>query len=261
MRDYTQGAIDIAKEAGALQLERVGKVHQVEYKGERINLVTEVDRECEKLIVGFLKDKFPGHDILSEEGGGLSHGSPWRWIVDPLDGTVNFTHGYPLFAVSIALEYKGSVVTGCVYEPNRDELFVAEKGGGVVLNDRPIRVSKTATLGEALLATGFAYNVQDCRLNNLDHFSNFVLTSRAVRRDGVASTNLCYVACGRFDGFWELYLKSWDIAAGALICEEAGGRLTGFDGTPLNIHGDEIVASNGLIHERLLEVLKRGGRP
>lgn len=255
MRDYTQPAIEIAREAGQLQVEKLAKGRTIEYKG-RFNIVTEVDKACEKLIVDFLRDRFPGHDILAEEGTDIDKNSEWLWIVDPLDGTVNYSHRYPLFSVSIALLNKGKPVVGVVYEPNRDELFVAERGGGALLNDQPIRVSKTKDVYSSLIATGFAYNVADVDRNNMNHFNHFIKSCHALRRDGVASTDLCYVACGRFDGFWELFLKAWDIAAASLIVQETGGRVSSFSGGPLDIFGDEIVASNGIIHEEMLGILK-----
>lgn len=255
MRDYTQAAVEIAREAGVLQIEKLKTARTIEYKG-KFNIVTEVDKACEKLIVDFLKEKFPGQDILAEEGSDVKTKSDWLWIIDPLDGTVNYAHTYPLFSVSIALLHKGKPVVGVVYEPNRDELFVAEKGGGALLNDKPIRVSKTKDVYSSLIATGFAYNVADVDNNNLQHFSRFIRKCHALRRDGVASTDLCYIACGRFDGFWELYLKPWDIAAATLIVKEAGGEVSMFDGRPLDIFGDEIVASNGMIHREMLGILK-----
>lgn len=263
MRDYTQPAIEIAKEAGALQVDKLKAARTIEYKG-KFNIVTEVDKACEKLIVEFLKDKFPSHDILAEEGTNISAAgtatagrrSEWLWIIDPLDGTVNYAHRYPLFAVSIALYHKGQAVVGVVYEPNREELFVAERGGGALLNEKPIRVSKTKDVYASLIATGFAYNVADVDQNNLNHFNHFIKKCHALRRDGVASTDLCYVACGRYDGFWELFLKPWDIAAAALIVKEAGGQVSMFDGRPLDVFGNEIVASNGIVHEEMLSILK-----
>lgn len=255
MRDYTQAAIEIAKEAGTLQIEKLKTARTIEYKG-KFNIVTEVDKACEKLITDFLKDKFPSHDLLAEEGTDVKTKSDWLWIIDPLDGTVNYAHSYPLFAVSIALLHKGQPVVGVVYEPNRDELFVAEKGGGALLNEKPIRTSKIKEVYSSLIATGFAYNVADVDNNNLQHFTKFIKNCHAIRRDGVASTDLCYIACGRFEGFWELYLKPWDIAAAALIVEEAGGKVTMFDGRPLDIFGDEILASNSMIHEEMMGILK-----
>ena len=257
MRDYLNAAIEIAKEAGEIQLEGLNKAKKIEYKGNRFNIVTQIDKACEKLIVDYLKDKFPSHDILAEEGTDVKQDSEWLWIVDPLDGTVNYAHGYPLFAVSIALLRKGKPVVGVVLEPNRNELFVGEHGGGAMLNDKPIRVSSSKTIEGSMISTGFAYNVNETRLNNIDHFNHFIQKCHAVRRDGVASVDMCYTACGRYDGFWELFLKPWDIAGAAVIVAEAGGKLSMFDGSPLDIFGDEIVASNSLIHQEMLDILKQ----
>lgn len=248
-------AVKLAKEAGSLQLQRLQTTHQIEYKGE-INLVTEVDRLCEKLITDEIHRVFPEHDILSEEGGGLRRNSSYKWIVDPLDGTTNFAHRYPLFCVSIALEYKGEVILGCVYEPNRNQLFTAEKGKGSFLNGTKLSVSKINQVDKSLLATGFAYNVREAAQNNLNHFKNMILTAQAVRRDGVAAIDLCYVACGYYDGFWELNLFPWDVAAGLLIVREANGMVTNFSGAPFSIYDKEILATNRLIHREMVKILK-----
>ncbi|MBI2346517.1 MAG: inositol monophosphatase [Deltaproteobacteria bacterium] len=248
-------AIELARAAGKIQLDRLGKVHQVEYKGT-IDLVTEVDKQCERMIVDGIRRHFPDHDVLAEEGTGERSSSANRWIVDPLDGTVNYAHGYPLFCVCIALEQAGQLDLGVVYEPNRDELFVAQRGKGATCNGRPIHVSATSSLIEAMLATGFAYGREAGELAvNIPPWNQFLMRTRAVRRDGVAGADLCYLACGRFDGFWEHYLKPWDIAAGTLIVQEAGGRVTMFDGRPLDIYGTEILASNGALHGTMMEVL------
>ena len=260
-RKYLEAAVQIAKEAGVLQLDGLHKAKQIEFKGSKMNVVTQVDKACEKHIVDFLRGEFPEHDLLAEEGSRHQTHSDWLWIIDPLDGTLNYSHGYPLFATSIGLMYKKELVVGVVYEPNRDELFVAEKGGGALLNEKPIRVSDKTDMKLSMMSTGFAYNVNDTDLNNMDHFSNFIATSQAVRRDGVASTNLCYVACGRFDGFWEMFLYPWDMAAGVLIIQEAGGEVTLFDGSPIDIFKNEIVASNGHLHRQMIEVLKKGNSP
>lgn len=252
-------AIELAREAGRVQMEGFGLAHEVEYKGV-VNIVTEIDKKCEKLIVERLQKEFPKDDILAEEGSGRQSSAGSKWIIDPLDATVNYTHGYPLFGVSIAYEKNGELVLGVVYEPNRDELFAAEMGGGAFLNGRRIAVSKEDSIIRSLLATGFAYNVHEGEVkNNLEYFGRFLTASRAIRRDGMAAGDLCFVACGRFDGFWELYLNPWDIAAGVIIVREAGGCVTNFDGTDVDIYGKEIVASNGLIHAAMLDVLKKGG--
>lgn len=256
MPEYLQTAIDAAREAGSIQLSRLDKKHHVEFKGE-INLVTEVDRACEKLINEKIQGTYPGHDFLAEEGSGKRRDSDYKWIVDPLDGTINYAHGYPLFCTSIALEHKGKIVLGVVYEPNHDELFYAEEGSGSHLNGKKIRVSKTAELIGSLLATGFSYNIKKARRNNVNYFKNMLLAAQAVRRDGVAAVDLCYTACGRYDGFWELNLFPWDVAAGYIIVSEAGGCVSDFSGNPFNVYEKEIAASNSLVHRLLLEVLSR----
>lgn len=250
-------AVELAREVGEVQMRSLGLRHDVEFKGV-VDIVTEVDKECECIIVNRLKKDFPTHDILAEEGGSRGLKSDMCWIVDPLDATVNYNHKYPFFGTSIALEQCGDAVLGVVYEPNRDELFVAEKGGGAVLNGEKISVSTENILNRSLLSTGFAYNVREGEArNNLEYFARFMMEAQAIRRDGMAAGDLCYLACGRFDGFWELFLKPWDMAAGALIVREAGGRVTKFDGSDIDIYNTEIVASNGLIHDEMLRVLKR----
>lgn len=256
MQDFIHVAVRVAKEAGAYQLDRLGKANQIEFKGE-INLVTEVDKACEKLITDAISAAFSDHDILAEEGGGKRRDSEYKWIIDPLDGTTNYAHGYPLFCVSIALEYKGEIVMGVVYEPNRDELFIAEKNQGATLNDQKISVSRNKTLQESLLVTGFAYNIRETKNNNLNHFENMLMKARAVRRDGVAAVDLCYVACGRYDGFWELNLFPWDVGAGYLLIQEAGGRVTNFKGDPFSVYAKDILATNGMIHDEMIQVLKK----
>ena len=248
-------AIRVAKDAGRLLRDRVGTRIDVDHKGS-INLVTDVDLASERLIREAISTYYPRHEVLGEEGGLSDSGSEYRWIVDPLDGTTNYAHGYPIFCVSIALECKGEIELGVVYDPMRDELFAAEQGAGATLNNRPIHVSKTAELMQGLLSTGFPYDIKTSKLTNLDHWANFAMNAQALRRDGAAALDLCYVACGRFDGFWELNLSPWDTAAGALIVTEAGGRVTNFSGGPFSNYKPEVVASNGLIHDRMLEVLK-----
>lgn len=247
-------AIQMAKEAGAHQLSQLGKIHQVHYKGE-IDLVTEVDKACEEMITKEIHKHFPDHDILAEEGGGQRKHSDYKWIIDPLDGTTNFAHGYPLFCVSIALEYQGEIILGVVYEPNHNELFYAKKGEGSFCNDKKILASQTPELKKSLLVTGFAYNFKKSKNNNLDNFHRMIMASQAVRRDGVAALDLCYVACGRYDGFWELNLFPWDVAAGTLIVREAGGIVTNFLSKEFSVYEKEIVASNSLVHQSMIDVL------
>jgi myo-inositol-1(or 4)-monophosphatase len=246
----------LAREAGAIQRDRYETQLQIASKSRPIDLVTEVDRACEAHIVAALRRERPSDDILAEEGGAHEDGgAAWRWVIDPLDGTVNYAHGYPCFAVSIGVEHHGVRTVGVVYDPLRDELFDAVRGGGARRNGRPIRVSEAKSVATALLATGFAYDVRDSARDNLDLFARAVKHAGGVRRDGSAAIDLCYVACGRFDGYWELKLHAWDVAAGILIVEEAGGRVTDLAGGPAPASGSEIAASNGAIHDELLRVL------
>jgi myo-inositol-1(or 4)-monophosphatase len=250
-------AIGIALDSGRLIRDRLGTRLDVTHKGV-INLVTDVDLASEELIREAIATHYPRHQILAEEGGLAESSSDYRWIVDPLDGTTNFAHGFPIFAVSIALEYHGEIILGVVYDPTRDEIFAAERGGGAALNNRPIRVSGIADLSSSLLSTGFPYDIRSSRLTNLDNWSNFALAAQALRRTGAAAIDLCYVACGRFDGFWELTLSPWDTAAGALIVAEAGGRMTDLNGAAFSVYKPDVIASNGLIHDQMLDVIKSG---
>jgi myo-inositol-1(or 4)-monophosphatase len=252
-------AIRVARDAGALLRDRLGTRIDISHKGS-IDLVTDVDLASEKLIREAISTYHPRHEILAEEGGLTESNSEYRWIVDPLDGTTNYAHGYPVFCVSIALEHKGEVMLGVVYDPMREELFAAERGAGAALNNRPIRVSKIDRLTESILSTGFPYDIKTSKLTNLEHWANFAMNAQALRRDGSAALDLCYVACGRYDGFWELNLSPWDTAAGALIAAEAGGWVTEFSGGAFSNYKPEVVASNGLIHDRMIEVLATGAR-
>ncbi len=247
-------AVEAAREAGALLRRRFGRAQRVTYKGA-VNLVTESDHLAEDLLVRRIRRVFPDHAILTEERPELATGSPYRWILDPLDGTTNYAHGYPCFAISIALEARGRIVLGVVYDPLREELFLAEQGRGAMCNGRRLRVSGERQLARALLVTGFAYDVRESPDNNLDHFARFTLEAQGVRRTGSAALDLCYVAAGRFDGFWEMKLQPWDTAAGMLLVREAGGRVTDFEGKPFYLESKRIVASNGRIHRAMLEVL------
>jgi myo-inositol-1(or 4)-monophosphatase len=253
---FVEEARSAARLAGAIQLDSYGKTIDVSRKGD-INLVTEVDHRCERAVVDHLHAAFPDHQILAEEGSVRKSASGYRWIIDPLDGTTNYAHGYPRFCVAIALEDSGRIVLGVVLDPVLDEEFVGVLGGGAALNGRPIRVSAETRLLHSLLATGFAYDLRENPDNNLDYFEAFTLTSQAVRRDGSAELNLCYTAMGRFDGFWEMQLSPWDVAAGGLIVREAGGAVTDFEGRPNEMDGARIVASNGKIHRDLLEIIHR----
>lgn len=247
-------AIGVARDAGRLLRDRVGTRLEVSHKGA-IDLVTDVDLASEQLIRDAIATYYPKHQVLAEESGLAEKTSDYRWIVDPLDGTTNYAHGFPFFSVSIALEYRGEAILGVVFDPMREELFTAERGTGAVLNNRRIAVSTTAVLSSSLLATGFPYDIKTTRLKNLDHWSNFAMSAQALRRCGSAALDLCYVACGRFDGFWELSLNAWDTAAGALIAAEAGGRVTNFQGEAFSPYKPEVIASNGLIHEEMMQVI------
>jgi myo-inositol-1(or 4)-monophosphatase len=231
-------------------------VREIAYKGD-INLVTEMDMRSERVVVETLLASFPGHGIMAEEETLIRNDSGFTWIIDPLDGTTNYAHGYPCFSVSIALEQKSEIVLGVVYDPMRDELFTARKGEGAFLNGRPIKVSVADTLIKSLLATGFPYDRKVSEKNNMDHFHDLLMASQEVRRDGSAAIDLCFLACGRFDGFWELKLKPWDVAAGSIIVQEAGGTVSNFSGAKFSIYDDEILASNGNIHGQMIEQLHR----
>src|SRR5207249_2659472 len=248
MQDFKTVAVAAAQQAGKIIADACGADYRVDYKeGVITNMVTDVDRRAEQAIVGILAAAFPDHRILAEEGGkGRGEDSPYRWIVDPLDGTTNFTHGFPAYCVSIGLEVKGRIVLGVVYDPLRRELFEAEVGQGAYLNGQRIHVSSVPTLNKALLVTGFAYD-RESRERNLVHFERFVLASQGLRRTGSAALDLSYVAAGRVDGFWELRLSPWDVAAGSLIVTEAGGRMTDFAGNPFKGDGAETLATNGII--------------
>ena len=244
----------VAREAGALLYEKLHDCHIVQYKGE-INLVTEADRLSEALIVERINREFPGHDILTEESPETANGSSFRWIIDPLDGTTNYAHGYPVFCVSIALEVKGVIMLGAVYNPMLDELFTAERGSGAFLNGRRLTVSRAENLSRSLLATGFPYDIREDRNNNINYFEVMALSAQAVRRAGSAALDLAYIAAGRFDGFWELKLAPWDTAAGWLLVEEAGGSVTDLRGDPYHLHSKGMLASNGLIHAEMARIL------
>ena len=251
---FLETAITAARTAGALLKLALGKTLDIEFKGE-VDIVTDLDRAAEDQIVSIITSRFPEHGILTEESSEKLKESVYRWIIDPLDGTTNFAHGFPVFCVSIALEKDGVVVLGVVYDPTRDELFRAEKSDGAYLNDVEIRVSGVETLDTSLLATGFPYDIRTSRENNLDHFSRFAVKAQAIRRAGSAALDLCYVASGRFDGFWELKLHPWDIAAGTLIIAEAGGRVTDFSGGPSSLGCKRLLATNGLIHDEMIDIL------
>ena len=248
-------AIDAGKKAGTILLDYARSGFRVEHKNP-INLVTDADHAAEQCIINHLRAQFPTHGFLAEEQGRIDRSpSPYLWIIDPLDGTTNFAHSYPAYCVSIGLEFHGRCILGVVFDPTRDELFTAVQHGGAHLNGQPIQVSNTTVLNDSLLVTGFAYDIRDTPRNNLDHFATFALKVQGLRRTGSAALDLCYVAAGRFDGFWEVRLSPWDMAAGSVIVQEAGGRLSDFRGNTLSIYDQELVASNNHIHHAMLTVL------
>ncbi|MGB2981171.1 MAG: inositol monophosphatase family protein [Candidatus Zixiibacteriota bacterium] len=263
MEQHTTIAIQAALRAGDILREHSGKVKEIEFKDE-VNLVTEVDRLSEESIIQTITGKFPDHGILTEEGGVKESPSEYNWVIDPLDGTTNYAHDFPIYCVSIALQKGQQSILGVVYNPNLDELFVAEKGNGAFLykgrefdkTRRKISVSQTADLSRSLLATGFPYDIRTSDINNLNHFTNFYKRAQAIRRAGSAAMDLCYLAMGRFDGFWELKLSPWDTAAGSLLVTEAGGKVTDFSGGPFDMYMKEILASNGRIHQQMMDILK-----
>jgi myo-inositol-1(or 4)-monophosphatase len=248
--EFLPAITDIAREAGALVMQHFARHVEIEYKGE-VDLVTVTDRASEALIAEALRKRWPDHDILGEEGTRSDSGSDYKWYVDPLDGTTNFAHGFPVFCISIGLEYKHELVVGVLFDPTRNELFSAAKGNGAHLNGRPIHVSKTARMAESLLGTGFPSHKRH-KNPNIYFYHQLTLRSHGVRRAGSAALDLASVASGRLDGFWEFNLNPWDTAAGVLLVLEAGGKITDFSGGAFDISSRELLATNGAIHEELL---------
>ena len=248
--EFVPAMEQIAREAGRLLMKYFEQRVNIEYKGEA-DLVTEADRASEKLILERIRQQWPGHDVVGEEGARIETGSDYRWYVDPLDGTTNFAHGFPVFCVSLALTFQGRRKAGVLYDPTRDELFAAEAGRGAFLNGRKIAVSKVTQLRQCLVATGFPSHKRH-KNPNIFFYHQLTLHTHGVRRAGSAALDLACVACGRFDGFWEFNLNAWDTAAGILIVEEAGGKVTDFSGGPVGITDRNVVASNGLVHSDLL---------
>jgi myo-inositol-1(or 4)-monophosphatase len=253
--NYLQAAIEIAREAGQILREEFSRPVNISYKGDEVDLVTQADKRSEAAIVARITKLFPDHAIAAEEGTGHESNSSqgYRWHVDPLDGTTNFAHSYPCFCVSLALARHGALLAAVVYNPIYEELFTAARGQGATFNGKTIHVSTIPTLSTSLLCTGFP--VHDRKGSpNLRYYGDFTMRSHGVRRDGSAALDLASVACGRFDGFWEFGLKSWDTAAGVLLVEEAGGKVSDFAGQPYRLGGPVVLASNGLIHEEMREV-------
>jgi len=247
--------IEIAKEAGQIVREGFGKTVDIEFKTNESNLVTHIDKASEKRIIDYVKKEFPTHGILAEESGESKNTSEYIWVIDPLDGTTNFAHGFPIFSVSIGVQKKGLTLAGVVYDVMRDVVYSAESAGGAYANDKRINVSSNNKLQRALLVTGFPYNIAANPENAFERFIALTKASRGMRRLGSAAIDFCYVANGVFDGFWEVDLHPWDICAGKLILEEAGGIVTDFNGEPINIFSNKIMATNKHIHNQMVEVI------
>lgn len=254
-QEFLEAAREAAFETGRMLRGALAEEVRISFKGT-VDLVTQFDGRAQQMIDARLRLRFPDFGILAEEGLSRDTGSPYRWIVDPIDGTTNFAHRFPIFSVSIALEKNGEGLIGVVYDPMRDEMFTAVRGQGAFLNGARIRVSSIDDLDRSLVATGFPYDLRISPVNNVRHFNNFILRVQAVRRCGSAALDLSYVACGRFDGFWELKLKPWDVAAGALIVREAGGRVSDFGGGGIPSFHSDLVATNSLIHEGMLDIIR-----
>jgi myo-inositol-1(or 4)-monophosphatase len=254
MLQFKSFAVDLARKSGALLKEKFSQTHKIQYKGD-IDIVTEADKMSEDLIIAAISQKFPDHGILSEESPMITGVGKLRWIIDPLDGTTNYAHGYPVFCVSIALENEGTIVLGVIYDPMREEMFVAVRGGGLYLNEKKLHVSDVSDLSRSLLVTGFPYDIRESKDNNLNFFNAMAINVQAIRRAGAAALDLAYLAAGRFDGFWELKLKPWDTAAGCLMVEEAGGIISDIAGQKWHLQSPSLLASNGLIHEQMIKVL------
>lgn len=246
----------ITREAGVIVREGFGKNFQIEFKTGDNNLVTEIDKKSEQTIIEFIQKKYPAHGILAEERGELKKDSEYLWVIDPLDGTTNFAHGLPIFSVSIGLQKNNKIIAGAVYDVMQDIMYSSESGSGAFANEKKIYVSKRESILQSMLVTGFPYNVKDNPENAFERFETLTRNTRAVRRLGSAAIDFCYVAAGVFEGFWEVHLHPWDICAGKLIVEEAGGLVTDFDGNKIDIFSKRILASNSFVHNKMIELLK-----
>ena len=252
MPSFVEAAVQIARESGALLSEYLAQRIGFELKGD-FDLVTEADKASEKLVIRRLTELFPDHGIVAEEGGGHESASRYRWYVDPLDGTTNFAHSFPIFNVTMGLERDGEIIAGVIYDPNRDEMFAAEKGAGATLNGKPIHVSSAARLEDSLVATGFPSRKRHLNVN-IHFYHQLAMATHGVRRGGSAAIDLAYVACGRLEAFWEFGLNPWDLAAGTLLVTEAGGRSTDMKGHPHRVHDSHLLVDNGLIHDEILDL-------
>lgn len=255
MEDVFYFGKELANKASKVILKNLNKISKISYKSGEFDLVTNVDKEVEQLILKEINLKYPNHTIISEESGKLKKDQKYKWYIDPIDGTTNFAHGYPFFCISIGFSKNDELEFGIVQVPLLNEIFTARKNKGAKLNTKSIHVSKTKKINQSLLATGFPYDRKSSQINNLKNFCNLTLKTQGVRRAGAAAIDLCYVACGRLDGFWEIKLSPWDVAAGVLIIKEAGGKITNFKGNKFNVNDRTIVATNGLIHKELIRHL------
>ena len=249
--------IEIAKEAGEVIRDGFGKNFSVEFKTNDSNLVTEIDKKSEETIINFINKEFNGHSIIAEESGKHETSSEYRWVIDPLDGTTNFAHGLPIFSVSIGVQRNEETIIGVVYDVMMDRMYQAELGSGAFLGDQKLKVSNNEILSQSLLVTGFPYDLRENPGTTLQKFNDLIMSSRAVRRLGSAAIDLCYIASGVFEGFWEVHLHPWDLCAGKLLVEEAGGIVTNFKNEPIDVFSPQMVATNRKIHDQILEVLQR----
>jgi len=254
LKSLLKFAFGAAADAGEILKKGFSQGKEIKYKG-RIDPVTEYDFKSERLITARIRQTYPDHDLIAEEGSEIAHDAEFRWVVDPLDGTVNFAHGFPVYCVSIGLQFRGRPVLGVVYDPERDEMFWAVEGSGSYLNDREIHVTKETKLERALLATGFAYDIGKAKRNNLGLFARMAKVAQGIRRPGSAAIDICWLAAGRIDGFWELKLHPWDTAAAIVILKEAGGRFSRVDGSKFSIFDKDLLASNGKLHRAMGNVL------
>jgi myo-inositol-1(or 4)-monophosphatase len=249
--------IQIAEEAGEIIREGFGKKFMVETKGSLTNLVTEYDKKSEIAIINFIRKEFPGHSVLAEESGSHKSGAEYLWVIDPLDGTTNFAHGLPIFSVSIGVQKNNETIFGVVYDVMREAIYSSEKGSGAFCNGRKLKVSTNDDIQKSVLVTGFPYNVEENPDNAFEHFISFLKNARAIRRLGSAAIDMCYVAEGVFDGFWEVFLHPWDLCAGKLLIEEAGGVVSDFEGNPINIYSKQILATTNELQNKMISILSR----
>lgn len=247
--------IEIVKEAGEIIKTGFGKKNIIEYKTNESNLVTEIDKKSEKLILDFIKKEFPAHSVIAEETGSKYGSSEYTWVIDPLDGTTNFAHNIPIFAVSVGIRKRNETVIGIIYDVMRNSIYSAEKGSGAFQNNNKIKVSNNCNLLKSVLVTGFPYNIKENYKDAIKIFGSFLTKTRGIRRLGSAAIDFCYVASGSFDGFWETNLAPWDVCAGMLLVEESGGKVTNFNGKDIDIFSNQFLATNGEVHEEMIKII------